>query len=199
MSSNRQNSEKLAKAFEDLLRAAGQSPGSREDLLETPIRASALWLEEIVDGYEWNPAEILAGGNKIEESRDMIIVRDLFFHSTCPHHLLPYHGIAHIAYVPSTRTVGLSKISRLLDCFAHRLILQEDLGRQITQALVDHLGALGAACMLDAEQLCMIIREVRKPGCRAVTVSYAGQMVSDHNLRREFLSAIQHEELQQKS
>jgi GTP cyclohydrolase I len=190
MSANEQNAEKLAKAFEDFLRAVGMSPGSHEELLETPIRASTMWLEEILDGYDWKPEEILSGGTAVEENRDMVIVRDMFFHSTCPHHLLPYHGIAHVAYIPSTRVVGLSKIARLLDCFAHRLIIQEDLGRRVAEALVTHLGAEGAACMLDTEQLCMVIRGVRKPGSRSVTLSFAGQMASDTDLRREFLLAI---------
>ncbi len=190
MSSGEQNAEKLAKAFEDFLRAVGMSPGSHEELLETPIRASTMWLEELLDGYDWKPAEILSGGTEVTGNRDMVIVRDLFFHSTCPHHLLPYHGIAHVAYIPSTRVVGLSKIARLVDCFAHRLIIQEDLGRQVAQALVDHLGAEGAACMIDTEQLCMIIRGVRKPGSRAVTLSFAGQMASNTDLRREFLLAV---------
>lgn len=190
MASDEYKSEKLAKAFEDILRAVGMSPGSHEELMETPIRASTMWLEEILDGYDWKPEEILSGGSPAQGTRDIVIVRDLFFHSTCPHHLLPYHGIAHVAYIPTTRVVGLSKIARLVDCFAHRLTIQEDLGRLISQALVDHLGAEGAACMLDAEQLCMVIRGVRKVGSRAVTLSFAGQMETDSSLRREFLSAV---------
>jgi GTP cyclohydrolase I len=190
MSSNEQNAEKLAKAFEDFLRAVGMSPGSHEEFMETPIRASTMWMEEILDGYDWKPEEILSGGIAVEGNRDMVIVRDMFFHSTCPHHLLPYHGIAHVAYIPSTRIVGLSKIARLVDCFAHRLIIQEDLGRFVAEALVSHLGAEGAACMLDTEQLCMVIRGVRKPGSRAVTLSFAGQMASNTDLRREFLLAV---------
>ncbi len=185
-----QSSEKLAKVFEDFLRAVGQSPGSHDELLETPVRASSMWLDELLDGYEWKAEEILSGGSPAEGSRDIVIVRDLFFHSTCPHHLLPYHGIAHVAYIPTDRVVGLSKIARLVDCFAHRLIIQEELGRQVARALVDHLGAEGAACMLDTEQLCMVIRGVRKSGSRAVTLNYAGEMAENPELRREFLLAV---------
>jgi GTP cyclohydrolase I len=190
MASNEHNSEKLAKVFEDFLRAVGKSPGTHEEFMETPIRASSMWIEELLDGYDWKPEEILSGGTPVAGNRDIVIVRDLFFHSTCPHHLLPYHGIAHVAYIPTDRVVGLSKIARLVDCFAHRLIIQEDLGRFVAQALVDYLGAEGAACMLDTEQLCMIIRGVRKPGSRAVTLSFAGQMAENPDLRREFLLAI---------
>ena len=192
MASNEHNHKtaKLSKVFEDFLRAVGQSPASRDDLMETPVRAASMWLGELLDGYEWDPKEILSATSPLLGNRDMVLIRDLFFHSTCPHHLLPYHGIAHIAYVPSDRIVGLSRISRLLDCFAHRLIIQEEVGQLVAEALVDHLGAVWAACMLDTEQLCMVIRGVRKPGSRALTTSYAGELALDADLRREFLTAI---------
>jgi GTP cyclohydrolase I len=92
--------------------------------------------------------------------------------------------------LPSTRIVGLSKLARLVDCFAHRLILQEEVAQYVAGALVTHLGARGAACMLDAEQLCMVIRGVRKQGSRAVVVGYAGSMATDMEAKKQFLSAI---------
>lgn len=187
-------SARLTKVFEDFLRAIGQSPGSHEELMETPPRTASMWLDELLDGYEWKADEILSGGTAVAQTNDMVLVRDLFFHSTCPHHLLPYHGIAHVAYIPSNRVVGLSKIARLVDCFAHRLSIQEELGHQIVQALVEHLGAQGAACMLDTEQLCMVIRGVRKPGSRVVTVSYSGVMATDIAFRNEFLQAVKQDE-----
>jgi GTP cyclohydrolase I len=190
MTSDDSKTAALTKAIEDFLRAIGKSPGTYPELLETPVRAASTWLDELLDGYEWDPKEILSNGSQVSGSRDMVLVKDLFFHSICPHHLLPFHGIAHVAYIPSTRAVGLSKIARLVDCFAHRLIIQEELGRQVVQALVDHLGAEGAACMLDTEQLCMVIRGVRKPGSRAVTTSYAGSMVTHASFREEFLTAL---------
>lgn len=185
-----QKTAKLSKVFEDFLRAVGQSPGTHEELMETPVRAASMWLGELLDGYEWDPKEILSATSPLTGNRDMVLIKDLFFHSTCPHHLLPYHGIAHVAYIPTDRIVGLSKISRLLDCCAHRLIIQEEVGRMVAQALVDCLGAEWAACMLDTEQLCMVIRGVRKPGSRAITTSFAGAMAMDADLRREFLIAI---------
>jgi GTP cyclohydrolase I len=190
MTTNEDKSAKLAKAFEDLMRAVGRSPGTYPELLQTPVRASAMWLDDLLDGYEWDPADILAGGSPADPNAGMVIVRDLFFHSTCPHHLLPYHGLAHLAYIPGERIIGFSKLNRLIDCFSHRLAIQEDIASQIAQALVDHLGAKGAGCILDAEQLCMIVRGVRKPGSRAVTSAYAGNMASDHGLKMEFLTAI---------
>ena len=185
-----QKTAKLSKVFEDFLRAVGRSPGTHEELMETPVRAAAMWLGELLDGYEWDPKEILSATSPLTGNRDMVLIKDLFFHSTCPHHLLPYHGIAHVAYIPTDRIVGLSKISRLLDCYAHRLIIQEEVGRLVAQALVDCLGAEWAACMLDTEQLCMVIRGVRKPGSRAITTSFAGAMAMDSDLRREFLIAV---------
>ena len=185
---------RLSRAIEDFLRAVDLSPGSHPELLDTPVNASSMWLDELLDGYSWNPEEILSGGTEISGESDLVIVRDMFFHSTCPHHLLPYYGVAHVAYIPNGRIVGLSKIARLVDCFAHRLILQEEIGRQITEALVEHLGAKGAACLLDVEQLCMILRGVRKPGSRTVTASYAGTMSSDKSAKMEFLTAIKFSE-----
>lgn len=195
MPSTDEKKARIAKAFEDFLRAIGRSPGTYHELIETPLRTANMWIDDLVDGYSSDPAVILANsGSSMSKSTGLVVVRDMFFHSICPHHLLPYHGVAHVGYVPSDRIVGLSKISRLVDCFAHRLILQEDLGEAITGALVEHLGARGAACMLDTEQLCMVIRGVRKPGSRALTLSYAGIMEEDQSIRAEFLKAINAEE-----
>jgi GTP cyclohydrolase I len=190
MNANDDKSAKLAKAFEDFLRAVGRSPGTYPELLQTPVRAASMWLDDLLDGYEWDPADILAGGTKAAADGGMVVVRDVFFHSTCPHHLLPYHGLANIAYVPRERIIGFSKINRLVDCFAHRLLLQEEIAREVSQALVDHLGAFWAGCVLDAEQLCMVVRGVRKPGSRAVTSAYAGERASDQGLKMEFLTTI---------
>jgi GTP cyclohydrolase I len=190
MTNSEDKSAKLAKAFEDFLRAVDRSPGTYPELLQTPVRASSMWLDDLLDGYDWNPADILAGGTPVEAGSGMVVVRDLFFHSTCPHHLLPYHGRANVAYIPGERVVGFSKINRLVDCFAHRLIIQEEIATLVAQALVEHLGARGAGCLLDAEQLCMVVRGVRKPGSRAITSAYAGSMASDQSLKMEFLTTI---------
>jgi GTP cyclohydrolase I len=194
MASREQKAAKLSKAIEDFLRAIDRSPGTYHELIETPVNASSMWLDELLDGYDWDPKDILSGGSPISGKSSLVIVKDMFFHSVCPHHLLPYHGIAHVGYIPNDRIVGLSKIARLVDCFAHRLILQEEIGQAVADALVEHLGAQGAACLLDAEQLCMVIRGVRKPGSRTVTASYTGVMVSDKAARMEFLTAIHAEE-----
>ena len=190
MTSREEKSAKLTKAFEDLLRAVGKSPGTFPELLDTPLRASSMWLDDLLDGYEWDPAGILAGGTPVGADASLVIVRDLYFHSVCPHHLLPFHGLAHVAYAPGDRIIGFSNISRLVNCFAHRLTLQEEIGRNVADALVEHLGARGAACLLDAEQLCMVVRGVRQAGSRAITAAYAGAFADDHALRLEFLTAV---------
>src|SRR5512137_1833654 len=100
MTSREDKEARLTKAFEDLLRAVGRSPGTYPELLDTPIRASSMWLDDLLDGYEWDPAAILAGGSPVGPSPSLVIIRDLYFHSVCPHHLLPFHGFAHVAYFP---------------------------------------------------------------------------------------------------
>jgi GTP cyclohydrolase IA len=190
MASREEKGAKLTKAFEDLLRAVGRSPGTYPEVLDTPLRTASMWLDDLLDGYEWSPAGILAGGAPVGPGSSLVIVRDLYFHSVCPHHLLPFHGLAHVAYLPSDRIIGFSNISRLVNCFAHRLTLQEEIGTNVAEALVEHLGARGAACMLDAEQLCMVVRGVRQAGSRAVTTAYSGVFTDDHALRLEFLTAI---------
>ncbi len=190
MTSRDEKAAKISRAVQDLLAAIGKPVEKNPELLETPTNAVPMWLDEIVDGYEIDPQTILKGGSEISGESDLVIVRDIFFHSTCPHHLLPYHGRAHVAYIPNGRIVGLSKIAKLVECFAHRLILQEEIGRHVTEALVEHLGAKGAACMLDVEQLCMIIRGIRQHGSRSVSLSYAGAMATDNAEKTNFLTAI---------
>ena len=185
---------KITKVFEDFLRGVDRSPGVYSELMDTPVNAASMWIDELLDGYALNPRDILQGGSPASDEKGLVIVRDMFFHSICPHHLLPYHGIAHVGYAPTNRIVGLSKIARLVDCCAHRLVIQEELGQAVADALVEHLGAGSAVCCLDTEQLCMVIRGVRKPGSRAVTLSYAGEAASDKTTRLEFLNALNVEE-----
>jgi len=190
MTSQEEKAAKISKAVRDFLGAIGKPVENNPELAETPINAVSMWLDELVDGYDLDPQTLLKGGSEISGESDLVIVRDIFFHSTCPHHLLPYHGKAHVAYIPNGRIVGLSKIAKLVECFAHRLILQEEIGRHVTEALVEHLGAKGAACMLDVEQLCMILRGVRQHGSRSVSLSYAGTMETDNAEKANFLTAI---------
>jgi GTP cyclohydrolase I len=181
----------LADAVSRFLDALGLPPEVRgaSDLELTPRRVAEAWLEEIVDGYADDPATILADALP-SRSRDLVAVTGIDFHSVCPHHLLPSRGVAHVAYVPGGRVVGFGQIVRLVDALAHRLVLQEDLARQIADALVKHVGARGAACHLDAEQLCMTVRGARRAGARAHAEAYAGVLARDGAARRRFEAMV---------
>ncbi len=156
------------------------------DTRRTPARVADAWSGEIVSGYRADPERILTTTFPARE-HDMVVVRDLPFVSVCVHHLLPFHGTAHVAYLPDGRLVGLSKIARAVDALSRRLQLQERLTRQVVEALDRALRPLGAACRMEAEHLCMTIRGARKRGTRVVTSSYSGAFARSPALRAEFL------------
>jgi GTP cyclohydrolase I len=176
-------------AVTGFLDALGLPPEVRggADLDGTPERVAEAWLGDLVDGYGRAPAEVLAGA-LASPSRDLVAVTGIDFHSVCPHHLLPSRGVAHVAYLPGGRVVGFGQIVKLVDCLAHRLVLQEDLAVQITEALVEHVGARGAACLLDTEQLCLTVRGERRARTRAHAEAYAGALARDGAARRRFLA-----------
>jgi GTP cyclohydrolase I len=155
------------------------------DLADTPRRVAEAWLGDLVDGYGRDPAEILAGGLP-SAGRDLVAVTGIDYHSVCPHHLLPSRGIAHVAYVPGGKVVGFGQIVKLVDALAHRLVLEEDLARQIAEALVRHVGARGAACVLAAEQLCMTVRGEKRARARAHAEAWVGVLAKDGPARRRF-------------
>jgi GTP cyclohydrolase I len=169
------------------LDALGLPPEVRAspDLELTPRRVAEAWLEDLVDGYGREPAEILAGAIP-SDGRDLVAVTGIDFHSVCPHHLLPSRGVAHVAYVPGGKVVGFGQIVKLVDALAHRLVLEEDLARQIADALVLHVGARGAGCVLEAEQLCMTVRGEKRAGARAHAEAWAGVLARDGAERRRF-------------
>ncbi len=183
----------MAAAVDRLLRALPLPDGERRrpdlDLAGTPDRVATAWLDDLLDGYRADPARIL--GESMEAvGRDLVAVTGIDYHSMCPHHLLPSRGVAHVAYVPGKRVVGFGQIARLVDCFAHRLILEEDLARRIAEALVRHLGARGAAVLLDAEQACLTVRGERRPRARAHAQSFVGLLARDRQLQDRFLRAV---------
>lgn len=163
-----------------------------EDLAETPRRVAAAWLEDLVDGYGRDPAGILADGLP-SAGRDLVAVTGIDYHSVCPHHLLPSRGVAHVAYVPGGKVVGFGQLVRLVDALAHRLVLEEDLARDVADALVRHLGARGAACVLEAEQLCMTVRGEKRAGARAHAEAWAGVLAKDGPARRRFQDLVARE------
>ncbi|HEY6098780.1 MAG TPA: GTP cyclohydrolase I [Anaeromyxobacter sp.] len=180
-----------AEAVARFLDALGLPPEVRgdADLADTPRRVAEAWLGDLVDGYGKEPAEILAA-TLPSRSRDLVAVTGIDFHSVCPHHLLPSRGVAHVAYLPGGKVVGFGQLVRLVDALAHRLVLQEDLARQIADALVLHLGARGAACVLEAEQLCMTVRGEKRAGARAHAEAFAGALRREGGARRRFLALV---------
>jgi GTP cyclohydrolase IA len=160
------------------------------DLAGTPRRVAEAWLGDLLDGYRADPAAILAE-TLPARGRDLVAVTGIDYHSMCPHHLLPSRGLAHLAYVPGERVVGFGQLARLVDCFAHRLILQEELARQVAEALALHLGARGAAVVLDAEQTCLSVRGERRRGARAHAQCFVGELESDARLQGRFLALVE--------
>lgn len=172
-----------------LLSQLGEDPG-RGGLRETPSRVSKAWAHW-VSGYDQDPAEILKcfedGAEKYDE---LVFQGNLTFYSHCEHHLAPFFGVAHIAYIPTGKVVGLSKLSRLVDVFAHRLQVQERMTRQIAEALMDHLQPLGVAVVLNARHLCMESRGIRKTGTRTKTSAVLGVFKDKPEARAEFMNLV---------
>ena len=174
-------------AVRELLLAIGEDPET-EGLVETPRRVAAAF-EEVLGGREVEPAEVLRVG--FEEGHDeMVILRDVPFFSMCEHHLFPFHGVAHVAYVPRGRVVGLSKLARLIDAVARRLQLQERMTARIADLLMEELNPDGVAVAVEAEHLCMTMRGIKKPGARMVTSAMRGSFQSQVETRAEFLSLV---------
>lgn len=182
-------SEEAAKnALRTLLAYIGEDP-DREGLQETPARVLRSYTE-IFAGYHQDPAEILSTTfAEVEGYDEMVLLKDIPFHSTCEHHLQPFEGLAHVAYLPGERVVGLSKLARLVDCFARRAQIQERLTKQVVQSLMDHLEPRGAAALIEAKHGCMRCRGVRKEGSSMVTTAYAGDFAEAAN-RQEFLQLV---------
>lgn len=180
-----------ARAVGLFLDAMGLPPDVRrsEALELTPARVAGAWLGDLLDGYRRDPAAILRDAMP-SAKRDLVAVTGIDFHSVCPHHLLPSRGVAHVAYVPGGRIAGFGQIVQLVDALAHRFVLQEDLARGVAEALVRHLGARGAACILDAEQLCMTVRGGRRPHARAHADAFLGVLARDERLQRRFLRLL---------
>lgn len=180
--------ERAERAVRELLLAIGEDP-DREGLRETPGRVARSYAE-LFAGLRMDPAELLATTFEVDHD-EMVLVRDIELYSTCEHHLVPFHGVAHVGYIPSKsgRVTGLSKIARLVDVYARRPQIQERLTSQIADALVEHLGPRGVIVVVDCEHLCMSMRGVRKPRARTTTSAVRGQLRSPAT-RAEAMSLI---------
>ena len=171
------------RAVETLLRLIGEDP-ERDGLIETPRRVVKALLEMTI-GYGESPADILSR-TFAEHSDELIVLRDIDFHSTCEHHLLPFHGVAHVGYLPG-KVVGISKLARLVHCFARRLQIQERMTQQIAVAMETHLEARGTGVIITAHHLCMGCRGVRLPATQLVTSAMLGTLRTSAETRSEFL------------
>jgi GTP cyclohydrolase IA len=175
-------------ALRTLLRVIGEDP-DREGLADTPARVLKSW-SELFAGYRQDPGEILSTTfEEVEGYREMVLLKDIPFHSTCEHHMLPFQGVAHVGYLPHRRVVGLSKLARLVDCFSRRLQIQERLTQQVVDALMTHLGARGAAIVVKAHHGCMSCRGIRKEGASMITSAFAGDFRQPEH-RSEFLTHL---------
>jgi len=179
--------DKLPLLVEEVLRQLGEDP-NREGLLETPDRV-ARSLRSLTDGYQLDAREAIGEALFEQDYDEIVVVRDIPFYSLCEHHLLPFFGVAHVAYAPQGRVVGLSKIPRLVDVYAHRLQLQERMTKQIAEGLQEVTRPGGVAVVVEARHLCMEMRGVAKQG-QTVTSCMLGCFRDDARSRGEFLQLI---------
>ncbi len=180
--------DEIERAVHTLLAEIGEDP-ARQGLVDTPNRVRRMYAE-LTDGYRIDPAEVINGACFDVEYDEMVVVRDIEFYSLCEHHLLPFHGKAHVGYLPRGRVIGLSKIPRIVDMYAHRLQVQERMTQQIAGLLMETLEPRGVACVVEALHLCTLMRGVRKQGATMVTSSMLGTFRRDARTRDEFLTLI---------
>ncbi|HNX69124.1 MAG TPA: GTP cyclohydrolase I FolE [Candidatus Omnitrophota bacterium] len=180
--------ERFPKLVAELLGLLGENP-KREGLQRTPVRV-AKSLHYLTEGYQMDPKAILAHAVFKEPYDEMVIVKDIEIFSLCEHHLLPFYGKAHIAYIPNGKIIGLSKIPRLVEVFSRRLQVQERLTTQIAECMMDALKPKGVAVVIEALHLCMSMRGVKKADAYTITSSMLGAFRKDARSRSEFLSLI---------
>ncbi len=180
--------ERIKRAVSEIIAAIGDDE-AREGLRETPRRIAEMYAE-VFDGVNQNPVDALgvtfdAGGHQ-----EMILLKDIPFYSMCEHHFLPFHGIAHVGYIPKGRVAGVSKIARVVETLARRPQMQERLTSQIADTLMEGLAPIGVAVVIEAEHLCMTMRGVKKPGSRMVTSANRGTLRTNPATRAEFFSLV---------
>jgi len=187
-SGEQENELALEKSYREILSRIGEDP-ERDGLKRTPER-TAKAMRFLTRGYREDPAQLLRGALFEVDYDEMVIVKDIEMFSLCEHHLLPFYGKVHVAYLPKGRVIGLSKIPRLVDAFARRLQVQERLTKQIADAIQDAIEPLGVGVVIEARHLCMMMRGVEKQHSATVTSSMLGAFRNEHETREEFLSLI---------
>ena len=179
---------RLADSYRDILLNMGENP-EREGLLKTPMRAAKA-IDFLTHGYRQNPKAILESALFHEDYKQIVIVKDIEIYSLCEHHLLPFFGKAHIGYIPNGKIVGLSKIPRVVECFARRLQLQERLTTEIKDCLQEVLQPIGVAVVIEAQHLCMSMRGIQKQNSVTTTSEFTGAFLKNENTRQEFMHLI---------
>ena len=180
--------EKIKEAVRLLLEGIGEDP-ERIGLKDTPERVARMW-QELAAGMEQTAEEPLSRVFPVE-SGEMVLEKDITFYSTCEHHLMPFYGKAHVAYVPDGRVVGLSKLARTVEVFARRLQIQEQMTGQIADAMMEFLAPKGVMVVIEAEHTCMTMRGVKKPGSQTVTTVTRGEFKKNAELQTIVLNSIQ--------
>jgi len=180
--------EKIKKAVKEILEAIGENP-EREGLKETPDRVARMY-EEIFKGIHSNPCDLAKVFDE-QEATEPVIVKDIPIYSMCEHHMLPFMGLAHVAYIPRNgKILGLSKIARMVECVSNRLQLQERLSQEIANAIYDTIDPLGIMVIVEAEHMCMVMRGIKKVGSKTVTIAKKGIIKDDASLSQEIMTLM---------
>lgn len=185
---NEQTTSELAFHYKEILRLIGEDP-NREGLLDTPVRVAKA-IQFLTHGYGKDPKEIIRSATFTEEYSQMVLVKDIEVYSLCEHHMIPFIGRAHVAYIPNGKITGLSKLARVVDAFSRRLQVQERLTMQIKDAIQDALDPLGVAVVIEAKHLCMAMRGVEKQDSVTTTSDFTGAFLTNLKTREEFLHLI---------
>ena len=186
---NVETTNKIASHYQDILERIGENP-AREGLLKTPERVAKA-LQFLTHGYDLNPDEILKSALFEEEYSEMVIVKDIEVYSMCEHHMLPFFGKAHVAYIPNGRIVGLSKIPRIVDAYARRLQVQERLTIEIRDCIQRTLQPKGVAVVVECCHMCMAMRGVQKQNSSTTTSAFTGLFLKNDSTRKEFINLVQ--------
>lgn len=183
--------DQMMEAVRSLIVGVGEDP-EREGLLKTPKRVAEA-MQFLTGGYRQSLEELVNGAIFDEGHNEMVLVRDINFFSLCEHHMLPFMGRAHVAYIPNQKVIGLSKLARIVDMYARRMQVQERLTRQVAEALQTALEPQGVAIVMEATHMCMVMRGVQKPGSWTVTSAMLGAFQEEQKTREEFLNLIRHQ------